>query len=146
MYPIAYIVFQAILDKPTIILTSFDQLFIYGISYKNFFEILKDPIFLQALLNTIIVAITTIVIAITVIIPVAYVFSRFSFRGKNMLLYLYLIVSRAGGRLGIIAILALYIFMLKFATYGVSFHLLALPFIYVSGNGTFPDLTYEELL
>lgn len=134
MYPIAFVVAQALLDKPTIILTSFDQLIRYGISYKNFIDIVKDPIFWQALLNTIIVAITTIIVAITIIIPAAYAFSRFSFRGRDALLYLYLIVSQAGGGLGIIAVLALYIFMLRLAAYGISlFHLLALPFIYVSG-------------
>lgn len=133
MYPITYIVAQALLGKPTIILTNFEQLLKYGLTLQNFVNVVNDPIFWQALLNTVIVATTTIVLAITIIIPSAYAFSRFSFRGRDTLLYVYLIVSQAGGGLGIISVLALYIFMLRLAAYGISlFHLLALPFIYVS--------------
>lgn len=134
MYPIAYIVAQALLGKPTIILTSFDQLLNYGITYRNFITILEDPVFWEALRNTLLVALVTVVVAMTVIIPAAYAFSRFSFHGRDTILYLYLIVSQSGGGLGIIAVLALYIFMLRLAAHGISlFHPLALPFIYVSG-------------
>jgi arabinogalactan oligomer/maltooligosaccharide transport system permease protein len=69
-----------------------------------------------------------------VIIPSAYAFSRFDFKGKDTILYYYLIVSQAGGGLGVIAVLAIYIFFLRMAAYGIGLiRVEILPFVYVSG-------------
>lgn len=133
-YPLVYIVAQALIGKPTIILSDLGQLVQYGLSLGNFEKTLIDPEFYESLLNTLTVASITVVLAIAIIIPAAYAFSRFEFRGRNTLLYYYLIVSQAGGGLGIIAILALYIFLLRLAAHGVNLiNVYVLPFIYVSG-------------
>jgi arabinogalactan oligomer/maltooligosaccharide transport system permease protein len=133
VYPLVYIVAQALLPREEM-LTSLSDLFKYGATLEKFKFILGNWEFYEALRNTLLVATMTIILAITVIIPAAYGFSRFEFLGKNTVLYIYLIVSQAGGGLGIIAILALYIFLLRLAAYGISlFHLYTLAFIYVSG-------------
>jgi arabinogalactan oligomer/maltooligosaccharide transport system permease protein len=133
-YPVAYIVAQALIGRPTIILTSFKELVEYGLTLDNFRKTLEDPLFYEALRNTLIIAALTIVLAIAVIIPAAYAFSRFDFLGKDTLLYYYLIVSQAGGGLGVIAVLALYIFLLRVTAYGVNMiNMWVLPFIYTSG-------------
>jgi len=132
-YPLIYVVARSLLAKE-IILTDLVQLLEYGVTLETFSRVLRDPEFYDALKNTLTVAFITILLAIGVVIPAAYGFSRFSFKGRDTLLYIYLIVSQAGGGLGIIAILTLYIFMLRLAAYSISlFHLLVLPFIYVSG-------------
>ena len=133
VYPLVYIVAQALLPREEM-LSSLGDLFKYGVTLEKFRYILGNWEFYEALRNTLIVATMTIILAIAVIIPAAYGFSRFEFLGKNTVLYIYLIVSQAGGGLGIIAILALYIFLLRLAAYGISlFHLYTLAFIYVSG-------------
>ncbi len=133
-YPLAYIVAQALIGKPTIILSDLAQLAQYGITIGNFAKILRDPEFYDALLNTLFVASLTVVLAIAVVIPAAYAFSRFEFLGKNTLLYYYLIVSQAGGGLGIIAVLALYMFLLRLTAYGINvIQMWILPLIYASG-------------
>jgi arabinogalactan oligomer/maltooligosaccharide transport system permease protein len=109
LYPVILIVAQAIVGNTAVIVSSFDYLARYGITIDNFKAIIRDPLFLESLKNTLIVGILTIVFAIVFIIPSAYAFSRFSFRGRDTILYIYLIVSQAGGGLGLIAILALYI-------------------------------------
>lgn len=134
MYPVAYIVAQALIGKPTIILTDFTQLIKYGFTLENFNNILRSERFYQALTTTLIVALITVVLAITVIIPAAYAFSRFGFKGKDTVLYVYLIVSQAGGGLGIISILALYMFLMRLQAYGLRLiSPLTLPFIYTAG-------------
>jgi len=132
-YPLVYIVAQAIFAREKVLKNLLD-LSREGITFETFMRALRDPEFYEALRNTLVVAFITIVLAITVIIPAAYGFSRFEFLGKNTLLYIYLIVSQAGGGLGIIAVLALYMFMLRLTAYGINLiHLYVLPFIYVSG-------------
>lgn len=133
-YPLAYIVAQALIGKPTILVTSFEDLVQYGITLDNFVNTLRDREFLEALTNTLVVATITVILAIFVVIPSAYAFSRFDFMGKDTILYYYLIVSQAGGGLGVIAVLALYIFFLRMAAYGVGLiRIEVLPFVYVSG-------------
>lgn len=133
-YPLVYIIAQSIIGKPTIILSDLRQLVSYGVTLENFKKIIQDPEFYDALRNTIIVALTTVILAITVIIPSAYAFSRFDFKGKDTILYYFLIVSQAGGGIGIIAVLALYIFILRLVAAGINLiNMFVLPFIYVSG-------------
>ena len=133
-YPLVYIVAQALVGRPTLILSDLRDLLTYGVTIRNFYKTLEDPEFYEALVNTLTVASVTVVLAIAIVIPAAYAFSRFDFRGKDTLLYYYLIVSQAGGGLGIIAIVALYIFLLRLTAYGVNLiNIYILPFIYVSG-------------
>jgi arabinogalactan oligomer/maltooligosaccharide transport system permease protein len=133
VYPLIYIVAQAVLAREEI-LTDLSDLWKYGVTLEKFKSILGNWEFYEALRNTLIVAFMSIILAVAVIIPAAYGFSRFEFLGKNTMLYIYLIVSQAGGGFGVIAILALYIFMLRLSAYGISlFHLYVLPFIYVAG-------------
>jgi len=133
-YPLVYIVAQALIGRPTILLTSLEDLGRYGIKLDNFINTLNDPQFHASLMNTLLVASITVVLAILVIIPSAYAFSRFDFKGKDTILYYYLIVSQAGGGLGVIAVLAIYIFFLRMAAYGIGLiRVEILPFVYVSG-------------
>jgi arabinogalactan oligomer/maltooligosaccharide transport system permease protein len=133
-YPLVYIVAQALIGRPTILLTSLEDLGRYGIKLDNFINTLNDPQFHASLMNTLLVASITVLLAILVIIPSAYAFSRFDFKGKDTILYYYLIVSQAGGGLGVIAILAIYIFFLRLAAYGIGLiRVEILPFVYVSG-------------
>jgi len=134
LYPIAYIVAQALIGKPSILLTDFSQLSQYGVTLDNFARAVTDPRFYIALTTTLTVATVTVILAVALIIPAAYAFSRFSFRGRDTVLYLYLIVSQAGGGLGVIAVLALYMFLMRLQAVGIALiHPLTLPFIYVSG-------------
>lgn len=133
-YPLVYIVAQSLVGKATIILSDLRDLLVYGFTLDNFRKTFQDPEFYEALRNTLLVASITVVIAITIIVPAAYAFSRFEFKGKNTLLYYYLIVSQAGGGLGVIAVLAMYIFLLRLTAYGINLiNIYVLPFIYVSG-------------
>ncbi|MCD6300966.1 MAG: ABC transporter permease subunit [Staphylothermus sp.] len=133
-YPLVYIIAQALIGNPKVLITSFEDLIRYGLSTKNFAYTLQDPEFHRAFINTLFIATLTVILAIFVIIPSAYAFSRFEFLGKNTLLYYYLIVSQAGGGLAVIAVLALYIFFLRLAAYGIGLiRLEVLPFVYVSG-------------
>jgi arabinogalactan oligomer/maltooligosaccharide transport system permease protein len=133
-YPLVYIVAQALIGRPTILLTSLEDLGRYGIKLDNFINTLNDPQFHASLMNTLLVASITVLLAILVIIPSAYAFSRFDFKGKDTILYYYLIVSQAGGGLGVIAVLAIYIFFLRMAAYGIGLiRVDILPFVYVSG-------------
>jgi len=132
-YPLVFILAQAFYARERILRDPRDLLR-EGYTSETFMRALRDPEFYEALRNTLLVAFTTIILAIAVVIPAAYGFSRFDFLGRNSLLYIYLIVSQAGGGLGIIAILALYIFLLRLTAHGISLlHLYVLPFIYVSG-------------
>ena len=133
-YPLVFIIAQSIIGKGTIILRSLDQLIQYGISIESFIKVVNNEGFQTCLLNTLLVAVITTILAIFIIIPSGYAFSRFEFLGKNTLLYYYLIVSQAGGGLGIIAVLALYIFFYRMAAYGVNLmQVYVLPFVYASG-------------
>jgi len=133
-YPLVYIVAQALIGKPTILITELNDLVEYGLTIDNFIKTVQDPEFHESLINTFVVASITVILAILVIIPSAYAFSRFDFIGKDTILYYYLIVSQAGSGLGIISVLALYIFFLRMAAYGVGLiRIEILPFIYVSG-------------
>jgi len=133
-YPLVYIVAQALIGNPKVLIISIEDLMRYGLSLENFVYSLKNPEFHRALMNTLVVTSLTVILAIFVIIPSAYAFSRFEFMGKDTMLYYYLIVSQAGGGLGIIAVLALYIFFLRLAAYGIGLiRIEILPFIYVSG-------------
>jgi len=120
--------------RSTIILTDLERLFIDGITIENFMKTIEDPLFYEALRNTLFVASLTVILAVFVVIPAAYAFSRFDFLGKDTILYYYLIVSQAGGGLGIIAILALYIFLLRMTAYGINMiNIWVLPLIYTAG-------------
>jgi len=133
MYPVAFIVAQALIGKPTIILTDFRQLITYGITVNNFINTLTSSRFINAFTTTLIIASITVILAITIIIPAGYAFSRFSFRGRDLALYFYLIVSQAGGGIGIIAVLALYMFLMRLQAFGIKLiNPMTLPFIYVS--------------
>lgn len=133
-YPLVYIIAQALIGKPTIILTELRDLVVYGITLENFRKTVQDPEFYEALRNTLLVASVTVILAVAVIVPAAYAFSRFEFKGRDAILYYYLIVSQAGGGLGVIAIIAMYIFLLRLTAYGLNLiNIYVLPFIYVSG-------------
>jgi len=133
-YPLGFIVAQSIIGRGNIILSSIDKLTEYGISLENYIRVISDGEFRTCLLNTLLVAVITTIIAIFIIIPAGYAFSRFEFLGKNTLLYYYLIVSQVGGGLGIIAVLALYIFFYRMTAYGLNLmQIYILPFVYASG-------------
>jgi ABC-type maltose transport systems, permease component len=133
-YPLGFIIAQSIIGRGNIILTSLGKLAEYGVSLDSYIRVISDRVFQTCLLNTLIVAVITTIIAIFMIIPAGYAFSRFDFLGKNTLLYYYLIVSQAGGGLGIIAVLALYIFFYRMTAYGLNLmQIYILPFVYASG-------------
>lgn len=133
-YPLFYIVGEALVGKPTHLITDLRELAEYGITLDNFVRILTKEGFYVSLRNTLLVSAVTVILAVAVIIPAAYGFSRFEFKGKDTLLYYYLIVSQAGGGMGVLAILALYIFILRLSASGINLLTIAvLPFIYVSG-------------
>jgi arabinogalactan oligomer/maltooligosaccharide transport system permease protein len=132
-YPLGFIVAQSILGREYI-LSDINDLIKYGISLENYIRVISDQTFQTCLLNTLLVAVITTIIAIFIIIPAGYAFSRFEFLGKNTLLYYYLIVSQVGGGLGIIAVLALYIFFYRMTAYGLNLiQIYILPFVYASG-------------
>jgi arabinogalactan oligomer/maltooligosaccharide transport system permease protein len=133
-YPLGFIIAQSIIGRGNIILTSLGKLVEYGVSLDSYIRVISDRVFQTCLLNTLLVAVITTIIAIFIIIPAGYAFSRFEFLGKNTLLYYYLIVSQAGGGLGIIAVLALYIFFYRMTAYGLNLmQIYILPFVYASG-------------
>jgi len=133
-YPLGFIIAQSILGNRNIILSDINDLIKYGISLENYIRVISDQLFQTCLLNTLLVAVITTIIAIFIIIPAGYAFSRFEFLGKNTLLYYYLIVSQVGGGLGIIAVLALYIFFYRMTAYGLNLmQIYILPFVYASG-------------
>jgi arabinogalactan oligomer/maltooligosaccharide transport system permease protein len=133
-YPLGFIIAQSILGRGNIILSDINDLTKYGISLENYIRVISNQLFQTCLLNTLLVAVITTIIAIFIIIPAGYAFSRFEFLGKNTLLYYYLIVSQVGGGLGIIAVLALYIFFYRMTAYGLNLmQIYILPFVYASG-------------
>lgn len=137
-YPLIYIVAQALIGKPTVIISDLRELLVYGLTLSNFERTLRDPEFYESLVNTLIVASITVVLSIAFIIPAAYAFSRFEFKGKDATLTYYLVVSQAGGGLGIIAVLALYMFLVRMAALGINLiNIYVLPLIYTASQVPF---------
>jgi len=131
LYPILFIVLQSLYSKPAL-LTNLSEAF-RSLTLDNYIRAVSSPEFLEALKTSIIVTLSTILVSLAVITPAAYAFSRFRFRGRDTLLYIYLIVSQAGGGLGVVAIVALLMFLLMLSSYGVPvFGTHILPFIYAS--------------
>lgn len=58
--------------------------------YKDFF--LWKPLYLKALFRSIIVSFTVMIGSLLVSIPAAYIFAKGTFAGKNVLIYIYIIV------------------------------------------------------
>jgi arabinogalactan oligomer/maltooligosaccharide transport system permease protein len=134
LYPVLFIIIQSITPEKGIILTSLTQVFEYGVTFENYLRAFQDPLFYSALVNSAVISFLTIVISIVVITPAAYSFSRFKFFGRDTLLYVYLILSQVGGGFGIIAVIALFMFLVILNSWGIPiFNMWVLPFIYASG-------------
>ncbi|MEM1635591.1 MAG: ABC transporter permease subunit [Thermosphaera sp.] len=134
LYPILFIILQSITPERGVILTSLSQVFEYGVSLENYLKAFQDPNFYTAFVNSAVISFLTIVISVLVITPAAYSFSRFKFFGKDTLLYVYLILSQVGGGFGIIAVIALFMFLVMLNSWGIPiFNMWVLPFIYASG-------------
>ncbi|MGC9011932.1 ABC transporter permease subunit [Thermogladius sp.] len=135
LYPVAYAFLMSVLGKEGIFLTSLSQLEEYGVNPWRYVEVLRDPEFVKSLVTSLVVALLTILISVVVITPAAYGFSRFRFWGRDSLLYVYLIMSQVGGGFGIMATVALYIFLLRLNAMGVPVlgNMFILPVIYSSG-------------
>ncbi|WP_440059969.1 ABC transporter permease subunit [Thermogladius sp. 4427co] len=134
LYPVAYAFLMSIMGREGVFLTSISQLETYGINPWRYIEVLKDPEFIKSLTTSVIVAVLTILISVIVITPAAYGFSRFRFWGRDSLLYVYLIMSQVGGGFGIMATVALYIFLLRLNAIGIPVlgNMFILPVIYSS--------------
>ncbi|MEM4947087.1 MAG: sugar ABC transporter permease, partial [Thermosphaera sp.] len=129
LYPILFIILQSITPERGVILTSLSQVFEYGVSLENYLKAFQDPNFYTAFVNSAVISFLTIVISVLVITPAAYSFSRFKFFGKDTLLYVYLILSQVGGGFGIIAVIALFMFLVMLNSWGIPiFNMWVLPF------------------
>jgi len=135
LYPVVYAFLMSIMGREGIFLTSLNQLATYGIDPWRYLDVIRDPEFVKSLTTSIIVALLTILVSVLVITPAAYGFSRFRFWGRDSLLYVYLIMSQVGGGFGIMATVALYIFLLRLNAMGVPVlgNMFILPVIYSSG-------------
>ena len=118
LYPVLYVVVSSLI-RGQIIASGLGDLARYGLSLEHYLSTLRDPRFVAATITSIVVALASIIFSVLVITPAAYAFSRFNFRGKDMLLILYLILSQVGGGFGVAAIIALYVFLLKLDSLGI---------------------------
>lgn len=134
LYPPLYVILSSIVSGQTLI-TSVWDIIERGFSLEHYVAAVTDPRFLTATLTSIVVALVSIAVAVIVITPAAYAFSRFTFRGKDSLLLMYLLLSQVGGGFGIAAVIALYVFLLKLNTAGLPVigNPLILPLIYTAG-------------
>ncbi|MEZ0394303.1 MAG: ABC transporter permease subunit [Desulfurococcaceae archaeon] len=134
LFPVLYIVLQSLLTNDRVLIIRLTDVAKYGLSVATYYKVLTDPQFLGALANSSLVAALTIVISLLVIAPAAYGFSRFKFYGRDSLLYTYLVLSQAGGGFGIIATIALYLFLLKLSAAGIPVlgNAFVLPLVYSS--------------
>ncbi len=134
LYPIIFIILQSLIPERGVILTDLAQVFNYGLTLENYMKAFQDPTFYRAFINSAIMSILSIIISVVVITPAAYAFSRFKFFGRDTLLYVYLILSQVGGGFGIIAVIALFMFLVILNSWGIPiFSMWVLPFIYASG-------------
>ncbi|MEM0379963.1 MAG: ABC transporter permease subunit [Desulfurococcaceae archaeon] len=132
LYPIIFIILQSMYSKASLLIDLNDVF--ANLTFENYFRSITSPGFLEAVYTSLIVTISTIIVSLVVITPAAYSFSRFYFKGRDTLLYIYLILSQAGGGFGIIAIIALLMFLLIMSGYGIPlFGTHILPFIYTAG-------------
>ena len=133
VYPIAYVIIASLL-RGQVIPSSVSDIERYGLSLEHYTRALSDPDFISATLTSILVALLNIVLSVLVIVPAAYAFSRFEFRGKNIVLVIYLILSQIGGGFGVAAVIAIFIFLLRLNSLGIPVigNPLVLPFIYTS--------------
>lgn len=132
LYPILFIVVQSLYSRASLVVDLSEAL--ASLTIENYIRAISNPEFFDALKTSLIVTVSTIAVSLVVITPAAYAFSRFRFRGRDTMLYVYLIVSQAGGGFGIIAVIALLMFLLLLSGYGIPlFGTHVLPLIYTSG-------------
>ncbi len=134
LYPLLYVVVSSFVAGQVLV-TGLGDLAKYRLSLEHYVDAVSDPRFVSAALTSVVVALGNILVSILVITPAAYAFSRFSFRGKDTLLVLYLVLSQVGGGFGVAAVVALYVFLLKLNVLGLPVigNPLILPFIYTAG-------------
>lgn len=132
LYPLMFIILQSLYAKP-ILLTNPLEAF-SALTLNNYAGALLDPEFYAAVLTSLTISVATIILSVVFITPAAYAFSRFKFRGRDTLLYIYLILTQAGGGFGIIAVIALLMFLLVMTSHGIPLYgWYILPFIYTAG-------------
>ncbi len=138
VYPFIFAVLTSLIQGQVII-TSFEDLFKYGLTLDHYIKAVSEEGFISALITSIVVAFLTILIAVIVITPAAYGFSRFRFWGRDTMLFTYLVLSQVGGGFGIAAVIALYVFLLRLQALGLPMlgNPFILPFIYVAGSVPF---------
>lgn len=132
LFPIIFIVVQSLYEKPVIVTDIWSAL--QSVTINNYLNAIKDPEFYRAIVTSIIISTLTIILSVLFITPAAYAFSRFKFKGRDTLLFIYLILTQAGGGFGIVAVIALILFLLMASSYGFplyGWHIL--PFIYTAG-------------
>ncbi len=134
LYPLLYVVVSSLVAGQVLV-TGLGDLAKYRLSLEHYVDAVSDPRFVSAAVTSIVVALGNILVSILVITPAAYAFSRFSFKGKDTLLVLYLVLSQVGGGFGVAAVVALYVFLLKLNVLGLPVigNPLILPFIYTAG-------------
>lgn len=135
MYPVVYVVVSSLLVGQIIPVNIVEDVFRLGLTLDHYISAVSSPEFIEAALNSILVALLNIAVSISVIVPAAYVFSRFEFKGKDPLLVIYLILSQVGGGFGVVAVIAAFIFLLRLNALGLPLigNPLILPFIYTAG-------------
>ncbi|ADV64444.1 binding-protein-dependent transport systems inner membrane component [Desulfurococcus mucosus DSM 2162] len=132
LYPVFFIVLQSFYSKPSLIEDPVKALGMLTI--ENYVRAVASPEFASAIQMSLLISLLTVLVSVVVITPAAYAFSRFHFKGRDMVLYIYLILSQAGGGFGVVAVIALLMFLLVLSSYGVpAYGWHVLPLIYSAG-------------
>lgn len=132
LFPIMFIVVQSLYERPMVVTDIVSAL--ETLTLENYFKAIQDPEFYNAVLTSMTISVMTIILSVLFITPAAFAFSRFKFRGRDILLSLYLVLTQAGGGFGVVAVIALVMFLQLMSSYGIplyGWHVL--PFIYTAG-------------
>lgn len=134
LYPVMVAALSSLV-RTQLIVSSIGEIAEYGVSLDHYIKAVEDPRFLNGLANSILVALLNIAVSVAVITPAAYAFSRFDFRGRDLTLIVYLILSQIGGGFGVAALIALYVFLIRLNMIGLPVigNPLILPIIYTAG-------------
>lgn len=132
LFPIMFIIVQSLYERPSIVIDLVQAL--DSLTLDNYFKAIQDPEFYKAVITSITISVITILLSVLFITPAAFAFSRFKFRGRDLLLSLFLVLTQAGGGFGVVAVIALIMFLQIISSYGIplyGWHVL--PFIYTAG-------------
>lgn len=134
LYPVIVAVLSSLV-RAQVIVSSPEEVAKYGLSLDHYIKAVEDPRFLAALANSTLVALLNIAVSVAVITPAAYAFSRFNFRGRDLTLMVYLILSQIGGGFGVAALIALYVFLIRLNMVGLPVigNPFVLPIVYTAG-------------